>query len=102
MSIFTKIIWKIVKPEVLKEIKKSMEKFLPQLIKLVEKYGTKFLVALAGIYFVYDLANKDKIQGIYAAAIIGCIAIVYFLVRRWQGVSKLKNGNGATPPGEEK
>ena len=62
MSIFTKIIWKIVKPEVLKEIKKSMEKFLPQLIKLVEKYGTKFLVALAGIYFVYDLAIRIRFK----------------------------------------
>ena len=97
---FRKLIWKIVKPEVFKEIKKSMEKFLPQLIGLVEKYGTKFLVALAGNYFVYDLANKDKIQGIYAAGIIGIISVMYFLMRRWQEVSKPKNGNGATPPGD--
>ena len=69
---------------------KFLEMIVPQLIELVKKYGTKFVVALGGIAAVWHLVSIDKLPGVYGAIAIGAIAVVYFIFRQKQEA----NGGG--------
>ncbi|MEA1998219.1 MAG: hypothetical protein U9N61_02685 [Euryarchaeota archaeon] len=64
-----------------------VKEVLSFLAVIVDKYGTKFLVALAAIGGVVYLAFLDKL-GWPAAIGIGIVTVAYFIGRHLQEINK--------------
>jgi len=107
MSIFTKIGQKIgekiIGPIIRKEIFKNMDKILEMIGKvlgpIVEKYGTKFLVALGADAALAYMAYTGKLDPRYAVGGIVAITVAYLIVRVKQDALKangkaVENGGG--------
>ena len=61
-----------------------LEQILTLLKEAIEKYGTKFLIALAAIGGIGYLVYLDKVPGLWGAVIMGAVALIYFAFRRKQ------------------
>ena len=69
-------------------MKDFIQPVLDFLFKLANKYGTKFLVALAAIGSLYYLAYAGKMPAEYAAGGITLTVIAYMVARRHQEKEK--------------
>jgi len=91
-----KLLGKLLRPIILKEVKRLMKEFVQPIIELVKtilqrEKGTKFLVAIAGIGGLIYLA---KLALATTPLIIGIVAVVvgYFLIDFFH-----KKNGGPTP-----
>lgn len=69
-----------------------IEKILGFLKGTVDRYGVKFLVALGGVYAIYDLTLKGFIEGKWAVIGIAVVMVAYFVFRHLETVSKTNGG----------
>lgn len=54
------------------------------IMQMIEKFGTKFVLALAAEGGIGYLAYMDKVEGWIAVVVMGFVAIGYFYARRMQ------------------
>lgn len=71
------------------EFIKPILEFLKQ---TVDRWGVKFLVALASVYAIYDLTLKGFIEGKWAVIGIAVIMVAYFVFRHLETINKPNNG----------
>jgi len=82
----------IIKPIIKKYLRNMMKDFIQPILDfvtgVVNKWGMKSIVALGGIYALYDLSIKGVVTGI--PIVIGIVAIVvgYFIFRHIQEVNQ--------------
>ncbi len=71
-----------------------LKQILPDINDLVDRIGTKALIACGGIAALYYMAATGKLEGLYAAIGIAVIAVAFFAFRRAQekDAPKIKDG----------
>ena len=100
MSIFTlpsRMVDSIVKGLIKRRLKKTMKNLQPVLdflFKVVDKYGTKFVIALGGIAAVFWLSFKGELDPLYACIGIVVMVVAYMWARRAQETDQCPYENG--------
>ena len=61
-----------------------LKQILPDINDLVDRIGTKALIACGAIAALYYMASIDKLEGIYAGVGITAVAVAFFAFRRAQ------------------
>ena len=61
-----------------------LKQILPDINDLVDRIGTKALIACGGIAALYYMATIDKLEGLHAAIGIAVIAVAFFVFRARQ------------------
>lgn len=61
-----------------------LKQILPDINDLVDRIGTKALIACGAIAALYYMASIDKLEGIYAGIGITAVAVAFFVFRRAQ------------------
>jgi hypothetical protein len=93
MSIFTPII----KPLIIRELKKLMKDFIQPILDLIKslvqpQQGTKFLVTVAAIGGIVYLAMQGFVAGDAVVWAIAAIAILYYIADIFHKIKKQGNG----------
>lgn len=68
-----------------------LDKLLPFVEKVVDRYGVKSLVACAADYVLYEMAKSGMMEGVYAGAGIVLITIAFFFGRHLEMLNKVKD-----------
>ena len=58
----------------------------------VDRWGVKFLVALGGVYAIYDLTLKGFIEGKWAVIGIAVVMVAFFAFRHFEAIKKSNGG----------
>ena len=58
---------------------------------VIERSGTKFLIALAAEYFIYDLAKAGVIEGLYAAGAMFLVALGFYVFRHFEKINQTED-----------
>ena len=84
MSILSPIIQPLIRRELKKMVIKDLKPGAAIVMQMIEKFGTKFVLALAAMGGIGYLAYADKVEGWIAVVVMGMVAIGYFYARRMQ------------------
>ena len=69
-----------------------MNGFIEQILSLADRFGVKSIVAVAGIYALWQMAEKGILTGMYGGIGIVVVAIGFFIARHLEHKQEAENG----------
>lgn len=78
-----------------------MVKFIEQVLLLADRYGVKSIVAVAGIYALWQMTEKGVLTGLYGGIGIAIIAVGFFIARHLEHKQELVDPCESEAEGEK-
>lgn len=77
---------------IIRKVENTVEQFLKAISEIINRYGVKSVVAIAGIYTLGELVKSGHVPGLVGGISIGVIAVAFFVARHLEHKQELEAG----------